>query len=123
MPRLVLVDHVGGSLSALGAAMARLEGAPGFDEVVARTSGEVKVAPVVSEVLQEVGIHLVPMVKQLGEPAEGDVVVELGDATQLADAVWSFRLADAAQPPLVQRSTARTTRDRLARAIAAVSHG
>jgi hypothetical protein len=124
MARLLLVDAVGGSLAALGAAMAGVEGAPGFDEVKARTTAELRVDPLIHGVLEEVGVRLVPPVKQLTqeEPDASTVIISLGDSpvpVPGAAAHWDVALAPADAPRLVQRSTARRMRDTLARQLAA----
>ncbi len=123
MARLVFVDDMGGSLAALGAAMARLEGAPGFEEAVARTTTPVEILPVVGQVLTEIGLHLTPVVRpfvpDLIRHAEGDLVVSLGTLrVDGADQHWPLCLAAPDAHPLVVRSTARTTRDQIARLVA-----
>jgi hypothetical protein len=120
MARLVLVDGSGGSLAVLGAAMAHVEGAPGYEGAVARAVGAVDVAPVVNEVLAEVGIHMAPAAKPFGEPTDGDLVIAIGDTSVKADERVDAALATAGSPDLVVRSTARIMRDRLAREIAKI---
>jgi hypothetical protein len=119
MARLVFLDDVGGSLAALAAAMAQVEGAPGFSDVVARERGAVRLDPVVAVVLPEVGVNLVPVVKAY-MPAEGDVIVSLGARpAEGATEHWDVALAPEGAAALVQRATARTTRDGLAVRLAA----
>lgn len=102
--------------------MAHVEGARGFGSVVARAVGEIAVSPVVAQVLAEVGVHLVPQVKPFDpEGRPGDVVIALDDGALVGPAAehWSFSLPLASAPPLVQRAASRTTRDRMARRLAA----
>jgi hypothetical protein len=121
MARLLLTDDTGGALAALGVGLATIEGAPGFDEVIAFSptplSGPTR--ELVALVLGEVGVHLVPRVEPSTTPAPGDTLISLGSRpVEGAQAHWDLALADPATPGLVQRSTARITRDRLARHLA-----
>lgn len=122
MRRLVLLDDAGGRLAALAAGMAALEGAAGFDAVVAR--GEAPLDPLISAALAEVGLLLPPPLSPAAEPLGNDVVVSIG-ASPLpgASAHWAAALAPDSALPLVQRAAARTTRDHLARCLAALCAG
>jgi hypothetical protein len=74
---------------------------------------------VVAVVLPEVGVNLVPVVKAY-MPAEGDVIVSLGARpAEGATEHWDVALAPEGAAALVQRATARTTRDGLAVRLAA----
>lgn len=125
MNRLIFVDDVGGSLAALLTAVARVDGAKGFDQVEARASGEVNLDPVVGQVLSEIGIQMVPVVEPFDPTAplgEGDVLISLGTAPVAgAHQHWEGALSPHDAPALVQRSTARIVRDALARHLALFS--
>jgi hypothetical protein len=120
MRRLVFVDDVGGSLAVLAVAMARLEGAAGFDEAVPRCLGSAAVSPVVAAVLAEIGLNLSPSVETL-DPGrhEGDTIVSLGDVNVPGAALnVPARLAAEDEPALVKSATARIARERIGRAVA-----
>jgi hypothetical protein len=122
MARLLLTDDANGALAAIGVAIATIEGAPGFDEVIAISpaaplSGATR--ELVSQVIGEVGVHLVPRVETATTAAPGDTLISLGAHPAAgAQAHWDLALADPTSPGLVQRSTARIMRDRLARHLA-----
>jgi hypothetical protein len=124
MARLLLTDDAGGALAAIGAALAIIEGTPGYDEVLALSQSEplpVATRELVAQILGEVGVHLVPRIDPASAitPAPGDTLVSLGSRpVEGAQAHWDLALADPAAPGLVQRSTARIMRDRMARHLA-----
>ncbi len=122
MARLLLTDDAGGALAAIGAALAIIEGASGYEEVIAVSpAGPLPVATreLVAQILGEVGVHLVPRIEPAVASAPGDTLVSLGSKpVEGAQAHWDLALADPAASGLVQRSTARIVRDRMARHLA-----
>ena len=123
MRKLWLVDDDGGRLAALAAGMALLEGAPGFDEVIACAPAQPASDPLIAQILDEVGLRIPPVIQPFASasPGPGDVVISLGQQPRPgASAHWPARLPPTDAHPLVQRSAARTTRDALARRLAAL---
>lgn len=118
MRRLLLIDDVGGRIAALVAGVALLEGAPGFQQVLACARGTPDDDPVIPATLDEIGLKVAPLVHDFAtvQATAADHIVSLGQSQfPGAAAHWHGVLPARDAHPLVQRSAARLLRDQLAR--------
>jgi hypothetical protein len=120
MARLILLDNEGGSLATLGTGMARLEGAQGFDSVVARTTGQRQIHVGVPQILEEVGLRMIPGVRSFeGKEQDDDEIIALSKpGVPEAVATWGYELPNAEFSERVYLANLRVIRDQIAKQIA-----